>query len=165
AASTSCGSACRTTWRASCATFASTARSRPGRRTIRMPPRPWCSPPGRPASRRARCSTGDGSPRSPMDTGGAWGAGRPQLVATGLSHVGFMTKLAGHLQAGSTMHVLTRWRAGDALRVIARERMPYIGGVAAQVSLLLSVPDFDRYDLRAVQGLIIGAGPSPAALV
>ncbi|HZR12528.1 MAG TPA: class I adenylate-forming enzyme family protein [Acidimicrobiia bacterium] len=100
-----------------------------------------------------------------MDTGGAWGAGRPQLVATGLSHVGFMTKLAGHLQAGSTMHVLTRWRAADALRVIARERMPYIGGVAAQVSLLLSVPDFDRYDLRAVQGLIIGAGPSPAALV
>lgn len=100
-----------------------------------------------------------------MDTGGAWGAGGPQLVATGLSHIGFMTKLAGNLQAGSTMHVLTRWRAADALRVIARERIAYVGGVAAQVSLLLAVPDFDSYDLSAVQGLIVGAGPSPAAVV
>jgi acyl-CoA synthetase (AMP-forming)/AMP-acid ligase II len=100
-----------------------------------------------------------------MDTGGAWGAGGPQLVATGLSHVGFMTKLAGHLRAGSTMHVLTRWRAADALGVIARERIAYVGGVAAQVSLLLNVPGFDSYDLSAVQGLIVGGGPSPAAVV
>jgi acyl-CoA synthetase (AMP-forming)/AMP-acid ligase II len=100
-----------------------------------------------------------------MDTGGAWGAGGPQLVATGLPHVGFMTKLAGHLQQGATLHVLSRWHAADALRLIAHEHMPYIGGVAAQVSLLLRVPDFDSYDLSAVRGLIIGAGPSPAPLV
>jgi acyl-CoA synthetase (AMP-forming)/AMP-acid ligase II len=100
-----------------------------------------------------------------MDTGGAWSAGAAQLVATGLSHIGFMTKLPGHLLLGSTMHVLTRWRAADALAVIARERVPFVGGVAAQISLLLGVPDFDRYDLSAVQGLIVGAGPSPAALI
>ncbi len=100
-----------------------------------------------------------------IDTGGACGTGGAQLVATGLPHVGFMTKLPGYLQLGSTMHVLTRWRAVDALGVIARERIPYIGGVAAQISLLLGVADFDTYDLRAVRGLIVGAGPSPAALV
>jgi acyl-CoA synthetase (AMP-forming)/AMP-acid ligase II len=100
-----------------------------------------------------------------IDTAGAVGIGGAQLVATGLSHVGFMTKLAGYLQLGSTLHVLTRWRAADALRVIAREHVPYVGGVAAQISLLLAVPDFDDHDLSAVKGLIVGAGPSPAALV
>ncbi|HEY3834702.1 MAG TPA: class I adenylate-forming enzyme family protein [Acidimicrobiia bacterium] len=100
-----------------------------------------------------------------IDTGGAWGTGGAQLVATGLPHVGFMTKLAGYLQLGCTLHVLTRWRAADALAVIAREKIEFIGGVAAQISLLLGVPDFDHHDLGAVRGLIVGAGPSPAALV
>ena len=100
-----------------------------------------------------------------MDTGGAWGTGGAQVVATGLSHVGFMTKLAGNVQQGTTMHVLSRWRAADALEIIARERVAYVGGVAAQIALLLRVPEFDRYDLSAVKGLIVGAGPSPAAIV
>ncbi|NUS56503.1 MAG: acyl--CoA ligase [Streptomycetaceae bacterium] len=100
-----------------------------------------------------------------MDTGGRWGEGGPQLVATGLPHVGFMTKLAGYLKLGATMHLLGRWRAEDALRIVARERIPYIGGVAAQVSLLLRRPEFDTYDFSHVRGLIVGAGPSPAPVV
>ncbi|MGW1029134.1 class I adenylate-forming enzyme family protein [Streptomyces sp. NPDC002577] len=100
-----------------------------------------------------------------MDTGGQWGTGGPLLVATGLPHVGFMTKLAGHLQAGATMHVLGHWRAADALRVIARKRVPYIGGVAAQISLLLHHPSFESYDFSHVRGLMVGGGPSPAATV
>ncbi len=100
-----------------------------------------------------------------MDTGGAWGGGGPHLVATGLTHVGFMTKLAGHLKQGATLHLLERWRAEDALRIIAREGIAYIGGVAAQVSLLLRRPEFDAYDFSHVRGLIVGAGPSPAPLV
>ncbi len=100
-----------------------------------------------------------------FDTAGAWGTGGAQLVATALPHIGFMTKLAGYFQLGATLHILDRWRAADALRVLATERIPYIGGVAAQVSLLLNHPDFDTYDWSAVKGLIIGAGPSPASLV
>ena len=100
-----------------------------------------------------------------MDTGGVWGEGGPQLVATPLPHIGFMTKLAGHLKSGSTMHLLARWRAADALRLIAEERIPYVGGVAAQISLLLRQPEFDDYDFSHVKGLIVGAGPSPAAVV
>ena len=87
-----------------------------------------------------------------IDTGGLWGSGGAQLVATGLPHVGFMTKLPGYLQLGCTLHVLTRWRAAEALAVIARERIEFIGGVAAQISLLLGVPDFDDHDLGACAG-------------
>jgi acyl-CoA synthetase (AMP-forming)/AMP-acid ligase II len=100
-----------------------------------------------------------------FDSGGSWGTGGAQLIATGLPHIGFMTKLAGYLQLGATLHILGRWRAADALRVLATERVPYIGGVAAQISLLMHHPDFTGYDWSAVKGLIVGAGPSPAALV
>ena len=100
-----------------------------------------------------------------MDTGGSWGHGGPQVVATGLPHVGFMTKLAGYVQAGATLHVLERWRARDVLEIVHRERVPIIGGVAAQVALLLAVPEFDSYDFSCVQGLVVGAGPSQAALI
>jgi acyl-CoA synthetase (AMP-forming)/AMP-acid ligase II len=89
----------------------------------------------------------------------------PLLVATGLHHVGFMTKLAGHLLAGNRLHILERWRAADALDLICAERVSVIGGVASQVALLLRVPGLDERDLSAVRALVIGGGPSPADLV
>jgi acyl-CoA synthetase (AMP-forming)/AMP-acid ligase II len=102
-----------------------------------------------------------------IDTGSAdrWGGGGPMLASTQFCHIGFTTKLPWYLRSGARLHVLERWRAADALRVVARERMTSIGGVAAQVGLLLRVPDFDAHDLSAVQTIVVGAGPSPAALV
>ncbi|MEY9904571.1 acyl-CoA synthetase (AMP-forming)/AMP-acid ligase II [Catenulispora sp. MAP12-49] len=89
----------------------------------------------------------------------------PLLVATGLNHVGFMTKLAGHLLAGNRLHILARWRAREALGLICDEGIPVIGGVAAQVALLLRVPELAGCRTDAVKALIIGGGPSPAGLV
>jgi acyl-CoA synthetase (AMP-forming)/AMP-acid ligase II len=87
------------------------------------------------------------------------------LASTQFAHVGFATKLPSYLRTGSTIHVLGRWRAADALRIIVDERIPAIGGVAAQVGLLLRVPGLDSMDLSAVRTIVIGGGPSPAALV
>jgi acyl-CoA synthetase (AMP-forming)/AMP-acid ligase II len=89
----------------------------------------------------------------------------PMLVATGLNHVGFMTKLAGHLLSGNRLHIMKRWRAADALDLVCAERINVIGGVAAQVALLLRVPEPAAYDTSNIKALIIGGGPSPAALV
>jgi len=100
-----------------------------------------------------------------LDVGDTWGGGPPMVVSTGLPHVGFMTKLPGHLKRGGTMHILGRWRAVDVLDTVARHRVPIIGAVAAQVALLMRVPGFDDYDLSCVQALIVGAGPSPPELV
>lgn len=96
---------------------------------------------------------------------GGWGGGGPMLAATQFAHVGFSTKLPWYLRTGSTIHVLERWRAADALRIIAAERIPSIGGVAAQIGLLLRVPEIDELDLSAVRTIVVGGGPSPAALV
>ncbi|WP_194907189.1 class I adenylate-forming enzyme family protein [Catenulispora rubra] len=95
----------------------------------------------------------------------AQSAPMPLLVATGLNHVGFMTKLAGHLLAGNRLHILPRWRAREALGLICDEGVPVIGGVAAQVALLLRVPELHGYRTDAIKALIIGGGPSPAELV
>jgi acyl-CoA synthetase (AMP-forming)/AMP-acid ligase II len=100
-----------------------------------------------------------------MDVGPSWGGGDPVVIATGLPHVGFMTKLPGHLQRGARMHVLQRWRAADVLRTVVDNRIPVIGAVAAQVALLMRQPDFDQQDLSCVRALIVGAGPSPPELV
>ena len=102
-----------------------------------------------------------------IDIGGldTWGTGSPMLASTQFCHVGFMTKLPWYLRLGCTLVLQERWRAADTLRLVAEHRMPSIGGVAAQIALLLQVPDFDDYDLSAVQTIVIGGGPSPPEIV
>jgi acyl-CoA synthetase (AMP-forming)/AMP-acid ligase II len=101
-----------------------------------------------------------------IDTRGATaGSGGPMLASTQFAHVGFMTKLRWYLRLGSTICLMDRWRAEDALRLVAEHRMTSIGGVAAQIGLMLRVPDFARYDVSSVRTIVVGAGPSPPALV
>jgi acyl-CoA synthetase (AMP-forming)/AMP-acid ligase II len=104
-----------------------------------------------------------------IDTGLAWGdpaaAPTPMLAATQMAHVGFTTKLAWYLRTGTTTHLLDRWRAADVLEVAERVGLTALGGVAAQIALLLREPTFDDRDLSSVKGLIVGGGPSPPALV
>jgi acyl-CoA synthetase (AMP-forming)/AMP-acid ligase II len=102
-----------------------------------------------------------------LDTGSTdtWGGGPPMLVSTQFNHIGVSTKLAWYLRTGSRIHLLGRWRAADALRVTARERIPSVGGVAAHMSLMLRVPEFDSYDLSCVQTIVMGGAASPPDLV
>jgi acyl-CoA synthetase (AMP-forming)/AMP-acid ligase II len=88
-----------------------------------------------------------------------------QYGSTQFAHVGFTTKLPWYLRMGTTTHLLERWRAGDVLDLVARERIETIGGVAPQVALLLRDPDFDQRDLSSVRLLVMGGAASPPALV
>ncbi len=100
-----------------------------------------------------------------FDTGGTWGGGGPMLVSTELAHVGFMTKLPWYLRTGACMHMLRRWRAADALRIITDNKMPTVGGIGAQIALMLRLPDFDSYDVSAVKAVIVGGGRSSPELI
>jgi acyl-CoA synthetase (AMP-forming)/AMP-acid ligase II len=93
------------------------------------------------------------------DTGGAWDAGGRSFSGTSFAHLGFMTKLAGGLQRGGTTFIMERWRAGDALELMAREKMTTVAGVPTQLALMLRRPDFDSYDLSSVGYIIAGGGP------
>jgi acyl-CoA synthetase (AMP-forming)/AMP-acid ligase II len=87
------------------------------------------------------------------------------LSSTEMCHVGFMTKLPWYLRTGSRIHVLDRWRAEDALRTISEQRMSSVGGIGAQIALMLRLPNFDDYDVSSVKAIIVGGGPSPAPLI
>jgi acyl-CoA synthetase (AMP-forming)/AMP-acid ligase II len=102
-----------------------------------------------------------------IDVGGldVWGTGGPMLGGTQFCHIGFMTKLQWYLRLGCTLMVQERWRPDVSLRLIAQHRMRSVGGVAAQIALLLQQPDFDDFDVSSVETIVVGGGPSPAALV
>jgi acyl-CoA synthetase (AMP-forming)/AMP-acid ligase II len=102
-----------------------------------------------------------------IDAGGleVWDGGGPLLGGTQFCHIGFMTKLQWYLRLGCTLLVQPRWRADVALRLIAEHRLRSVGGVAAQIALLLRRPEFDTYDLSSVETIVVGGGPSPPALV
>jgi acyl-CoA synthetase (AMP-forming)/AMP-acid ligase II len=93
------------------------------------------------------------------DTGGAWDTGGRSFSGTSFAHLGFMTKLPGGLQRGGTTFIIERWRAGDALELVAREKMSSLAGVPTQLALMLRHPDFDSYDLSSVKAIIAGGGP------
>ncbi|MEY2434326.1 MAG: hypothetical protein QOC92_4051 [Acidimicrobiaceae bacterium] len=100
-----------------------------------------------------------------VDTNGNWGGGGPTFAATSFAHLGPMSKLPGSLMRGGTTHVLARWRAADALHLIAEHRMTGFGGIPTQVALMLQEPDFDTYDVSSVQAIVLGGGPATPALI
>jgi acyl-CoA synthetase (AMP-forming)/AMP-acid ligase II len=99
-----------------------------------------------------------------LDTGGVWGGGAKALAATSLAHVGFMTKLPWYLMSGGARYLFNRWTAEDNLRLLEAHRMTNVGGVAAQVALMLRTPTFDDYDLSSVKTIVLGGGPAPVPL-
>ena len=103
------------------------------------------------------------------DTGGAWAApgapGPPLLAATEFAHIGITTKLPWYLRLATRTHILERWRADHALRTIAEQRIPSVGGIAPQFALMLRSPEVERHDWGHVQTIVAGGAASPPALV
>ena len=96
------------------------------------------------------------------DAESIWGGGSPMLASTQFAHVGMTAKLPWYLRLGATLHVMPRWRADDALELIARHRMPTVGVVAPQLALMLRSPLVDELDLSCVQSIIAGGAASPS---
>lgn len=93
------------------------------------------------------------------EVGDTWGGGTRSFTGTSFAHLGFMTKLPGNLQRGGTTFMMRRWRAADALALLAREHMTTVAGVPTQLALMLADPGFDAYDLDAVRFIVVGGGP------
>ena len=98
------------------------------------------------------------------DTGGAWDTGGRAFSGTSFAHLGFMTKLPGSVQRGGTTFIMERWRAREALKLLAREHMTTVAGVPTQLALMLRDPEFDTFDLTSVRFIIVGGGPITPAL-
>ena len=94
-----------------------------------------------------------------------WGGGSPMLASTQFAHVGMSTKLPWYLRLGNTLHVMPRWRAEDALQLVAQHRISTLGVVAPQLALMLRSPLMDSLDLSCVTSIIAGGAASAPSLV
>jgi acyl-CoA synthetase (AMP-forming)/AMP-acid ligase II len=93
------------------------------------------------------------------DVGDTWGSGGRNISGTPFAHLGFTTKLPGSLRRGGTTFIMERWRAADALRLLAEHEVTTVAGVPTQLALMLREPDFDSYDLDHVGFIVVGGGP------
>jgi acyl-CoA synthetase (AMP-forming)/AMP-acid ligase II len=63
------------------------------------------------------------------------------------------------------MVLMPKWDAGEALRMIAEEKITYFVGVPTMSLELMQHPDRDKYDLSSLTDIAAGGAPRPVAHV
>lgn len=100
-----------------------------------------------------------------IDAGRRFGGGGRGLGSTSMAHLATMTKLPQTIRGGGTTFLMKRWSAGEALRMIERNRITTLGGIPTQVALMLRHEIFENTDTSSVRVIALGGGPSTPSLV
>jgi len=88
------------------------------------------------------------------------------LINVPLFHVtGEVPVLLNSFVIGRTMVLMPKWDAGEALRLIEKEKITYFVGVPTMSLELMQHPDRDRYDLSSLTDIAAGGAPRPVAHV
>jgi long-chain acyl-CoA synthetase len=88
------------------------------------------------------------------------------LVNVPLFHVtGEVPVLLNSFVIGRTMVLMPKWDAGEALRLIEKERVTYFVGVPTMSLELMQHPDRGKYDLSSLTDIAAGGAPRPVAHV
>jgi acyl-CoA synthetase (AMP-forming)/AMP-acid ligase II len=90
---------------------------------------------------------------------------RVLTAGTPFAHIGYMTKILGHLEDRQTTVILDSFSARKVLETVATEKVTHLGGVPTQWALMLREPDFERFDLSSVRSGAIGGAPFTPELV
>ena len=88
------------------------------------------------------------------------------LVNVPLFHVtGEVPVLLNSFVIGRTMVLMPKWDAGEALRLIEKEKVTYFVGVPTMSLELMQHPDRDKYDLSSLTDIAAGGAPRPVVHV
>lgn len=89
-----------------------------------------------------------------------------RLVSTPFAHSGYMTKLWEQL-AFVTTNVISPvpWSARDMVRLIAEEKITWVGAVPTQWAKLMALPDVDKTDFSSLRIALSATAPIPPELV
>ena len=88
------------------------------------------------------------------------------LVNVPLFHVtGEVPVLLNSFVIGRTMVLMSKWDPGEALRLIAEEKVTYFVGVPTMSLELMQHPDRDKYDLSSLTDIAAGGAARPVAHV
>ncbi len=92
--------------------------------------------------------------------------GDRRLSPLPFAHVGYMTRQWDEIaNAVTTIITPTPWRADDAVRIMAHERVTVAQGVPTQWALMLDSPALGRADLSALRVAGTGAARTSASLI
>jgi acyl-CoA synthetase (AMP-forming)/AMP-acid ligase II len=88
------------------------------------------------------------------------------LVAVPFFHVtGEVPVLLTSFVIGRGMVLMPRWDAGEALRLIEKEKITYFVGVPTMGLEMMQHPDREKYDLSTLTDLAAGGAPRPVSHV
>jgi long-chain acyl-CoA synthetase len=88
------------------------------------------------------------------------------LVNVPLFHVtGEVPVLLNSFVIGRTMVLMAKWDPGEALRLIAEEKVTYFVGVPTMSLEMMQHPDRDKYDLSSLTDIAAGGAARPIAHV
>ena len=88
------------------------------------------------------------------------------LLSVPLFHVtGEVPVLLNSFVIGRGMVLMPKWDAGEALRLIEKEKVTYFVGVPTMSLELMSHPDHGRYDLSSLTDIAAGGAPRPVSHV
>jgi acyl-CoA synthetase (AMP-forming)/AMP-acid ligase II len=84
------------------------------------------------------------------------------LLSVPLFHVtGEVPVLLNSFVIGRGMVLMSKWDAGEALRLIEKEKVTYFVGVPTMSLELMTHPDHDKYDLSSLTDIAAGGAPRP----
>ncbi|QIK96770.1 acyl--CoA ligase [Sphingomonas sp. HDW15A] len=88
------------------------------------------------------------------------------LLSVPLFHVtGEVPVMLNSFVVARTMVLMPKWDAGEALRLIEKERLTYFVGVPTMSLELMNHPDRGRYDLSSLTDVTAGGAPRPISHV
>ena len=88
------------------------------------------------------------------------------LVNVPLFHVtGEVPVMLNSFVIGRCMVIMPKWDAGEALRLIEKEKITYFVGVPTMSLELMTSPDRDKYDLSSLRDITAGGAPRPVSHV
>ncbi len=91
---------------------------------------------------------------------------RIPLLAIPFFHAtGAFANLLPAIMNADKIVTMYKWDAGEALKIIEREKISVIGGVPAIAWQVLEHPDRDKYDLSSILAVSYGGAPSAPELV
>ncbi len=84
------------------------------------------------------------------------------LLNVPLFHItGSVPVLLVSIAIGRKMIIMHKWDAGEALRLIEKERCTYFVGVPTMSLEMMQHPDRDKYDLSSLVDIASGGAPRP----
>ena len=88
------------------------------------------------------------------------------LLSVPLFHVtGEVPVMLNSFVVGRCMVIMPKWDAGEALRLIEKEKITYFVGVPTMSLELMTHPDRDKYDLSSLTDITAGGAPRPTSHV